>query len=399
MKVLNGEEVLQLPDLDNISFSDTLYKIRTCSKDVNYMLILQLHITDYCNLKCNHCYGMSKKTEMSMMQFTKVIDDFFYYIKRHKLAARIHLTGGEPLVHEHFYEMLEYLWDNYFINKYPFVIEILTNGTILNEDTLKRIEQYREMIFEIQLSVDGMEKVHNYIRGNDTWKKTVKATRLLKENQYRVSWSFVISKKNYFDAIEVLHLAEEMQVDRMTISRLIPLGMNADEARSNILSIDEYKEVQKNIYDAASLLFERLREGKTTTYLAMNRCDLWNLADQEYIKQQLEMVQSIPSYMVLGCACMIGKNYMVILPNGDMLACRRLPQVIGNVYENTIGEIWRNSEFLKAVRLRYSKMEGKCKECEFYSNPALRNLCGGGGPCMAVAQGHTIYSPDPMCWK
>lgn len=59
--------------------------------------------------------------------------------------------------------MLEYLWENYYLKKYPFVIEILTNGTLLNADVLERIEKYREMIYEIQMSVDGMEGTHNSI--------------------------------------------------------------------------------------------------------------------------------------------------------------------------------------------------------------------------------------------
>lgn len=399
MRVLDEKEILQLPNLDEISLSNKLYKIRKCSHSVNYMLILQLHITDYCNLQCSHCYGMCDRTEMSMVQFRRVIDDFFFFIERHRLAARIHITGGEPFVHKHFFEMLEYLWKNYYLKKYPFVIEILTNGTLLNADVLEKLEKYREMIYEIQMSVDGMEETHNSIRGNDTWERTINATTLLKEEKYRVSWSFVISKRNYFDAIGVLKLAEELLVNRMTISRLVPLGMNAKEAVEDVLSVDEYKEIQKRVYDAASELFERIREGKTTTYLAMNRCDLWNLADIDYIKGQLDKIKSIPSYMVLGCACMIGKNYMVILPNGDMLACRRLPKVLGNVFESTIGEIWRDNEFLKAIRMRSTMMEGKCRECEFYLEPALKNLCGGGGPCMAVAQGQSIYEPDPMCWK
>ncbi len=399
MKVLNGEEILKLPNLDEISFVESLYKARACSDGVNYMFILQLHITDFCNLSCSHCYGMDKKTEMLLKHFCSVVDSFFEFIEKHRLAARIHITGGEPFVHSNFFEMLDYLWENYFLKKYPFVVEILTNGTLISEKEVQKLKEYKEMIYEFQISIDGLEKAHDNIRGIGAWEKSLYSSKLLKKNNFRVSWSLVLSKNNYFDAIGVLHLAEKVGINRVTMSRLVPLGKNEDHAKQNALTQDEYKKIQKEIYDEASLLTERIREGMTETYLDMNRCDLWHLADLDYIKQQIEQVKVLPSYLVLGCACMIGKNYMVILPNGDMLACRRLPVVIGNVYREKIGDIWKNSVFLKNIRMRQTKMEGKCQECEFYKDKSLRNLCGGGGPCMAVAAGKSIYSPDPMCWK
>ena len=81
---------------------------------------------------------------------------------------------------------------------------------------------------------------------------------------------------------------------------------------------------------------------------------------------------------------------IVILPNGDVLPCRRLPIKIGNLYEKSLEEIyynplyesWRNKEDINK----------DCLSCQNYNN------CFGGAKCVTYAMtGKT--APDVQCWK
>ena len=101
---------------------------------------------------------------------------------------------------------------------------------------------------------------------------------------------------------------------------------------------------------------------------------------------------------MMGCSCMIGKNIVVIMPNSDVMACRRFPIIIGNLKNETLKDIWLHSNFIKDIRMRSIAMQGKCKDCKFYNDVNYKNICGGGCPSMSIALGGTMYDPDPMCW-
>lgn len=398
MKYTDENDVKDYPEIDNRFFNESLYRIRRCSPTVFFNMVLQIHITDFCNLKCRHCYGESENLcEMSREDFCKTIDQYFNFLSSHHLAGMVNITGGEPLIHKDFSFFLAYLYENYFIKGYPFKITLLTNGTILSKSILDLLKRYQDMIFEIQISIDGTEKEHDSIRGIGTWNESIHSIQTLLSQNFRVSISFVVSKFNYKSAIDVLKLGETLGVYRVTISRLVPLGKNALENKIQVLPLDEFQKFQHMVYEYASTMVEKIKSGESHTYLAMQRCDLWHLADIPYILKQA-FVSETPSYLMLGCSCKVGNNLMVVMPNLDVLACRRLPMVLGNLNNTSLQQIWTHSPILAEFRQRSRNMKGKCATCKFYNTKEYKNICSGGGPCMAVALGKSIYDPDPLCW-
>lgn len=396
MKFYNSKEVKEIPDVDLLDFSDSKYEVRKCNDNVGMCMIFQIHITDRCNLKCKHCYDKGTMCEMSFEDFKRNIEQCLEFIENHKLSALINITGGEPFVHKEIEKIMDFLYIK-FKQRYPFKITILTNGTLLDDNIIAKISKYKDMIFEVQISIDGMETEHDLIRGPGTWRKSLEATRLLQNEGYKVSWSFVVSKRNYKKTEEFLQLAVDCNINRVTLSRLVPLGENKEDNLEMVLSKEEFENFQKIAYEKASEMVENLINGEGKTYLCMQRCDLWHLADPEYVVRQIQ-IPNIPTYLMLGCSCMIGKNIVVIMPNSDMLACRRLPVVLGNLKKTKLKEIWSNNEYLKKIRMRRNYMTGECKKCKFYLEPKLKNICDGGSPCMSVALGKKIYDPDPLCY-
>ena len=396
MKIWDDEEIIRFPEIDKKEFESGLYTVKNLSENVKFNMVLQIHITDYCNLRCTHCYGTKQYYEMNIGDFKNVIEQYFNFLRKHRLSSMINITGGEPFVHKNFYEIMEVLY-TYWKKNYPFMLTILTNGTLFDEKCYEQLNRYSKMIYEFQISLDGMEDTHDKIRGDGNFKISIRSIKTLLNKGYRVSISFVISKMNYFDALNIVRLGENIGVYRITISRLIPIGKNDKENQKLILSNDEYKNVQNELYKLASEMVERINKGMSHTYLLMQRCDLWHLADVEYIKKA-SLINGLPSYLMLGCSCKVGVNLIVIMPNLDVVACRRLPIVLGNLKSDNLSDIFLHSEILREFRSRREKMKGKCKKCEFYYDKRFRNICNGGGPCMAVALGKTIYDPDPMCW-
>jgi len=86
--------------------------------------------------------------------------------------------------------------------------------------------------------------------------------------------------------------------------------------------------------------------------------------------------------------CGAGTLYCALEPNGDVEPCVFIPITIGNIKDQPLGWIWRNSEVLEKIRNR-DEFEG-CGDCEY------KYICGG---CRARAYAYygDLQGPDPSC--
>ena len=80
---------------------------------------------------------------------------------------------------------------------------------------------------------------------------------------------------------------------------------------------------------------------------------------------------------------------MVVLANGDVMPCRRLPFIIGNAMKNDLQFIHQNSPVMK--QLRAVGVPQGCQECRY------AGLCRGGSKCAAYAKTGRFDIPDPDC--
>jgi radical SAM protein with 4Fe4S-binding SPASM domain len=88
-----------------------------------------------------------------------------------------------------------------------------------------------------------------------------------------------------------------------------------------------------------------------------------------------------------GCPAAI--HYCAIAPTGDVLPCPYLPISGGNLREQSLVDIWSNSDIFCRLRER-GNLIGRCGECQY------QDVCGG---CRARAFG-TFDDPmaeDPLC--
>jgi radical SAM protein with 4Fe4S-binding SPASM domain len=158
---------------------------------------LQLHITDNCNLNCKHCYlGRKSGTDMEFAMARKVIREFG------KVGWKLLVTGGEPLLHQKFWDILSYA------SHFPIRIEILSNGTLINEETARRISRYAH---SIQISLDGMREGHDALRGEGSFEKAIQGIKAAKE-YVSVSVATIIHSKNLDQFEELEALVKELDV-------------------------------------------------------------------------------------------------------------------------------------------------------------------------------------------
>jgi radical SAM protein with 4Fe4S-binding SPASM domain len=152
---------------------------------------LELQITDRCNLRCRHCYiGDGLRQDLPLEKILKILKEF-----EEIQGLRLLLSGGEPLLHPHFWEMNEVL------RNYPFRSVLLSNGSLITEEIAKRLR-----VHEVQVSLDGMKEGHGSIRGKGTFEKTVQSIDHLQEVNIQVSIATMIHRKNLheFDSLASL---------------------------------------------------------------------------------------------------------------------------------------------------------------------------------------------------
>lgn len=163
---------------------------------------LELQITDKCNLRCRHCYiGDKGANELSSVQIRTVLTEF-----EEMQGLRVLITGGEPLLHSGFHGINK-MFPDLSIRKILF-----TNGLLLSDGILKCLN-----VDEIQISIDGLEKAHDAIRGKGTFRSAMDAIRRATDTGFEVSVSTMVHAKNLSDFDEMDELFNNLGIKDWTV--------------------------------------------------------------------------------------------------------------------------------------------------------------------------------------
>lgn len=93
---------------------------------------LTLFLTDDCNMNCEHCYIYLNKHYLDYNVFKNIIKNNW---------DEVTLTGGEALLHPNIWNIIE------DIHRTNAKIRLLTNGVLLNKQTIFRLKDYDVEIF------------------------------------------------------------------------------------------------------------------------------------------------------------------------------------------------------------------------------------------------------------
>ncbi|UCG77909.1 MAG: radical SAM protein [Nitrospirota bacterium] len=145
---------------------------------------LELQITDRCNLNCRHCYiGGRGARELEVGAIESIMKEL-----ETMQGLRLLITGGEPLLHSSFEEL------NDILPEYELRKVLFTNGMLLDTSILKGLN-----VQEIQISIDGCEEAHDFLRGKGSYKRSMEAVRAALDAGHDVSISTMVHAGNLSD--------------------------------------------------------------------------------------------------------------------------------------------------------------------------------------------------------
>ncbi len=317
--------------------------------------ILEIEITEKCNLNCVHCYVDKKNNnELSNQKVLSIIDQ-----SNNMGLNRLVFAGGEPLLHKNIFNFALYAKELGI----PEVM-LMTNGLLISDKNIDKLK-----IFDaIQISIDVPPNEKGHFRPYYT--KTLKTIiqKLLKKN-INVSL-FATLHKSLLNLIEdIVYFASSIGV-RISFNDLIPITDNLkNECLTPVEKIMALKKLNRlNVnYDI----------GCSDPF--------YFLADQK----KFEYLQSLPKGKISG-GCMAGIAALYIDAKGEIFSCPFVKVPIGNIENKKLIDIWENSNILKKLRKR-ENYNGECSTCQHL------HYCGG---CRASAYIETgdLYATDPKCF-
>jgi len=221
----------------------------------------------------------------------------------------------------------------------------------------------------VQVSLDGVRSTHDRIRGTGNFDRTVDAIRLLVSENIPTYISFTAQKQNYKEFLQVARLGQMLKVRLVWSDRVIPAGGKREEIESQVLSKSETRAWLKVMAQAGKESRCDISHG---TEIGLHRAlQFWVGKDQPY-------------------HCSAGGRLICILSNGDLVPCRRMPLVVGNVFEHSLKELYR-CDLFETLRNPQQVNIG-CEQC------SGKYLCGGGLRCLSYAVTGSPFQADPGCW-
>ncbi len=178
-----------------------------------------LYVSDRCPLKCRHCFlgdVRSVDRPLSLQEWQGIIEQFV------DLGVKsIHLAGREPFTERVTLELLAYLSKKK--EHHNLYISTISNGLNCRKH-LNDIQ--RSNLDHLNISIDGLESTHDFMRGKGTFKHIIKNLKeiILALGSERVSTATVLHKANIHQIPEIIDTLSQLGVRNCFFQPVTPFG-------------------------------------------------------------------------------------------------------------------------------------------------------------------------------
>lgn len=293
------------------SFADTVY----------------IELTRRCNLFCKHCLNNSGKKVDNELTKDEVID----MINKLSLEGvqEIRFTGGEPLLFEGIYEIINCAHNN------GLRTSLGTNATLITKEAANKLKQ--SGLNNAVVSLDGTKEIHDSIRGMGNFDNAMKGLKHLIEADIDVRVNSVIMKNNINEVIELAKSLNKEGI-KLFIRQFVSTGRGKN-LKDYSLSNSEYKSVK----DQLALELSQNVQGH-------------NLKNNNGTNSRIPLGFEISS-------CRAGQRTMCITPEGNIFPCGFLASqgfgALGNIRNvESFCDFWyelSNKDILLNIRKEMKK--------------------------------------------
>lgn len=328
----------------------------------------QWHITDYCNLRCRHCYqdDFSRGADLDLTAIKSIIRTIAETLTDRRL--HINITGGEPFLRSDLFDILAALENCPPVAEY----NIITNLLPINEQTVEQLETLGKLR-QLKISLECSDsELNDSIRGLGSFKKILKNLEMIARRSTKARvLMFTLGSYNAHRVDAMLDFSRAVGADAVILERFVPMGKGLG-LKDAYLKAGEWKSAVQSLINFADL-------GMAADDLVSYRAFYIELKDRREVR---------------GALCNLGDESMALMPNADVFPCRRLPVKIGNLIKDALPEVMLRLRLLRQSLNR--EIKGKCQDCRISKEKSSEPCIG----CRAIAYALTgdMYAEDPQCF-
>lgn len=251
---------------------------------------LDIRFGNLCNLKCRTCRpGFSSSIAAEFNKMFNENHKVLYTLNQDavdsiysKLATvkNIYLAGGEPLLEENNYKLLQYLIEN---NLKP-MLSYNTNLTTISFKNINYFELWNHFPnIEITVSIDGYKEVNDYIRFGSKYEEVIKNIEIIRENvpQAVIIVNTVASNMSMFSLPALgRDLIERNAADNIMFS----ICHAPAKFDPTVLTLEAKREITKDFEDHIDWLNTRLEQRQP-------------LHTQRFLSTYLDLCKGLVDYM------------------------------------------------------------------------------------------------------
>jgi radical SAM protein with 4Fe4S-binding SPASM domain len=318
---------------------------------------LQIEVTSRCNERCIHCYiPNSKKNngiDMDLPLVFKVFDE-----ARNLGTLQLTVSGGEPFLHKDIHHILRYAKTK------DFCITILSNLTPLSDQHISLIKEINPSLIQVSLYSMSPFEHDSITLVKGSFEKTKRNLETLVSFDIPVQISCPVMKINQKSYKNVLRYAQSLQIKARTDFILMAQANHDTSNLTNRLNIKETEELLKDIIEV------------DTNYLDFIR----TLIPKSY---DIEKFKNSP-------ICGVGADSICLTSNGDYYPCAGWQgMILGNAYNQSLQDVWENSEQIKLLRSVTTNLFPDCIPCnskDYCAMCLVRNYNENNGNMFKVSK-------------
>ena len=329
-------------------------------------LIVWLHVTNACNLRCTYCYIEKTDEAMSTATALTAVETIFRVAARHGYRrVLLKYAGGEASLNLPLVVAIQKAATERAIEA-----GITLRGVVLSNGvglTHARLTLIKELGLRLMLSLDGLSAYHDRQRPTSNGQGSAKATMASIERVRKLGLDLVISV-----TVTGANAVGLPEVVAWLLERQLRFALNFYREHDTSMALVELR-----------LDEQRIIEGMRAAY--------------RVIEQQL------PAYSLLGWlldrsnldlahrrTCAVGENYLVIDHHGKIAKCQM-------TIHHPVSSIWADDP-LEALRLDATGVQNQpveakegCRSCEW------RYWCTGGCALATFRATGRYDGPSPNC--
>ena len=329
-----------------------------------FPLFITWELTFACNLRCHHCAssaGQEKINELTLDESLKICSQF-----PDLLVQDVAFTGGEPLLRPDWSIIASYL------RKQDINTQIITNGLAVTPEIVAKIKEVELDV--VGISLDGLEKTHNYIRGHENlFQKVLDAIDLLINADIQITMITTANMLNIEEIYPLFELFQSKGVNRWQIQPIFPLG-RIHEAPELKLTEEGYMQLDESIQQ----------------WIPKDE----NINPKVFLPDSYGYFGELDTLELPWKGCNAGISSCGITSDGKIKGCLSLPDefIEGDLRQQDLWDIWFHPDSFSYNR-QFSKEDlgNYCYNCDKWEQ------CQGGCSAMSYGATERLHN-DPYCF-